>query len=90
MRPWTDAELAVLAEHYGALGPSDPAWAALLPGRSRKAIAMKAHRAGMAENVPKPRWTGAEDEVTRRYFAAMAKRGHTPHACVERLRRLSR
>jgi hypothetical protein len=86
---WTAREIEVLQEHYGRLRPSSPEWAELLPGRSRKAIGMKAFRIGLTDEVPKERWNGADDEVTRRYFDAMRKRGHTPGACVERYRRMN-
>ena len=72
-RAWTEAERAILQEHY-AVAPQDELMA-LLPGRTWEAIRKMATRLKLSrENVAIPQgdefaYTAEEDELVRRYYA---------------------
>lgn len=60
-RPWTTAEEALLHEHYRSLGLKGVA--KLLPGRSRSAIAVRAHHLCLTRPLGQSR-TPLRDEST--------------------------
>lgn len=69
-RPWTEAEDALLREHYPEHGADWDRWAELLPGRSRFAIRTHASQAGIAalRHGKGALWKDREDEVVREHY----------------------
>lgn len=56
LQMWTDRELEILREHYPRIGRRV---ADMLPGRTRKACEIEAHRIGVARTQyrgPRPLW----------------------------------
>jgi DNA invertase Pin-like site-specific DNA recombinase len=69
---WTEAELAVIREHYEAGSQDD--LLAMLPGRTWRAIKLKSERLGLRRTVKSfsrrgGKYTCEEDDFIRRYYA---------------------
>lgn len=62
---WTPEEDDVLRSNYGKLGPNDPEWDRLLPGRTPQAIQMHAYRIGERRRTP---WSLEEDAKIMRCY----------------------
>lgn len=74
VKQWTTRELELLETHYPEHGPSWERWAELLPGRTTKAIALKAHVMGIRCRYRGPRsWTKAEDRMAVAMLAEVCR-----------------
>lgn len=86
--PWTERELEILRAHYGS-----GAWItrvqALLPGRTKGAIGIQAHKMGVRESL---NWSPEEIEMLREYYpypgSDVAKK--LPHRTVAAIKNQAR
>lgn len=70
MKPWSEAEDALLRQRYGSEG--GPACVALLPGRKLSQVYRRAGQLGLLGD---PLWTAAEEQLLREHYVKLGPQG---------------